>query len=395
MAVGLTNLYATFSFIVILAILVFFHELGHFSAAKLFKMRVEEFALGFGKRLVRVGYDGQTEYTIRAIPLGGFVRIAGMEIEDAAERRLTEMGGGGRRAEEDSDSGLENTNTTLIEQEAAEVDGAVEDGFNTRPLFQRFIVILAGPVFSLILGWLTLCLVGVVVGLPLGTATTKIAAVVAGGAAEKAGLRAGETITAIDGSPVRTGEAMIKAIHAAPEKPLRFTVRAESGGATREVTVTPQPGSVDGKTVGLIGIRPASSDDAVKRVSLAKSFEAGNLMTGVFFKQLGTIFARGQIKDNLGGPIRIFQGTREAVSAGGPNPMLLAAQLSLSLGVFNLFPIPILDGGHLALLTLEGIRGRKLTAEQTNRVFTAGFAIIMLLFAFIMFNDISKLFGKG
>ena len=392
-AAGLTNIYAVFTFILILAVLVFFHELGHFGAAKLFKMRVEEFALGFGKRLVRVAFDGQTEYTIRAIPLGGFVRIAGMEIEDAMERRLTGAGDDSR----DEDTGRENTNTHLLEQEAAEVDNAVQDGFNSRPLYQRFVVILAGPVFSLLLGWLLLCLVGVVVGLPTGgTATTKIEAVLPGGAAEKAGLRIGDTIVAIDGTPVQTGEAMVGRIHASANKPLELTVRSEKQPQqTRSVTVTPKPGVVGGKDVGLIGIVPVAEGEQIKRLGLAESFRLGNRLTLTFFEQLGLIFKRWQVKENLGGPIRIFQGTQDAVRQGGPTPMLLAAQLSLSLGVFNLFPIPILDGGHLALLTLEGIRGRKLTAEQTQKVLTAGFAIIVLLFVFIMFNDISKLFGRG
>src|SRR5688500_15442683 len=118
MGAGLTNIYALFTFILILAVLVFFHELGHFGAAKLFKMRVEEFALGFGKRLVRVAFDGQTEYTIRAIPLGGFVRIAGMEVEDAVERRLTGMGdSSGAASGSADDAGTETTNTQLLEQE--------------------------------------------------------------------------------------------------------------------------------------------------------------------------------------------------------------------------------------------------------------------------------------
>lgn len=391
MGAGLTNIYAIFTFILILAVLVFFHELGHFGAAKLFKMRVEEFALGFGKRLVRVAFDGQTEYTIRAIPLGGFVRIAGMEVEDAVERRLTGMGDNSSDGKEDA--GTETTNTQLLEQEAEEVDHAVEDGFNSRPLYQRFIVILAGPVFSLLLGWLIFCSIGFVVGLPSGPPSNRIAVVIPQGAADKAGLKMGEAITAINGEPITDGEAMVKRIHAAPDTPLSLTIRSAGGDATRVVSVTPKATKVGDKTVGLIGIQPMPSE--VKRVGLAESFRIGNQVTGMFFRQLGTIFARFQFKENLGGPVRIFQGTRDAVQVGGSTPLELAASLSLSLGIFNLFPIPILDGGHLALLTLEGIRGRKLTAEQTQKVLTAGFAIIVLLFVFIMFNDISKLIGKG
>lgn len=383
MSFPLTGLQTAVTFIVILAVLVFFHELGHFGAAKLFKMRVEEFALGFGKRLLRVGYDGQTEYNLRAVPLGGFVRIAGMEIEDAVERRLT-GGGEDRRA----DAGMQTTNTGLIEQEAREVDGHDPDGFNNRPLFQRFVVILAGPVFSVVLGWLAFCLVGLVYGVPVQGAklTTRIERVFSSGAAAQAGLKAGDTIVTVDGATIRDGEALVKQINTSPDRPLRFAVRDKSG-RMRDVTVVPRPVKVGTKTVGRIGIAPYFP---TRRAGLAESFAAGNERVVVLFAALGEVFARGQAREVLGGPIAIFRETSGAVDAGGPSPLLLLGQLSLSIGIFNLLPIPVLDGGHLALLTLEGIRGRKLTALQTQRVLVTGLAILASLFVWVMFNDITR-----
>ncbi len=383
----LTILQTALNFILILGVLVFFHELGHFGVAKFFKMRVEEFAFGFGKRLFRVAFDGQTEYTVRALPLGGFVRIAGMEIEDGVESRLT----GGRRSE----PGMETTNTALLEQEAAEEDGVVPDGYNSRPVYQRFLVILAGPVFSFLLGWLVLCLMGVTFGLPVGPITNQIAAVVAGGAAERAGIKAQERITVVDGQPITNGEALVQTIRGAAGRPLRLTVQDAAGEKERTVVVTPRPEVIGGKRVGLIGIRPGSK---LQRVGAATAFAFGNDKTVEFFQQMFGMFRKGpkEVGKNVGGVIAIVGATRQAVSAGPADVAYLLGTLSLSLGFFNLLPIPVLDGGHLTLLTLEAVRRRKLTAEQTQRVLMAGFAVIAVLFVVITFKDITRLFlGRG
>lgn len=405
----LTTLQTALNFILILGVLVFFHELGHFGVAKFFKMRVEEFAFGFGKRLFRIAFDGQTEYNIRALPLGGFVRIAGMEIEDSVESRLT--GGSGDAARYRAASGdsgrreIETTNTALLEQEAVEEDGAIPDGFNSRPVYQRFLVILAGPVFSFLLGWLVFCLLGAVWGFSNAKATNRIAEVKPGGIAAKAGLKAGDAITAVNSAPVTSGDALIDTIHASAGKTLRLLVQsplAAPKGApaplpAREIVVTPEQGEIDGKPVGLINIVPElEAGGTYTRVGLRESFARGNQLTVSFFQQLGSIFKRGRVRESLGGPIAIFQATRQATKMGGPTPVFLMAQLSLSLAVFNLLPIPILDGGHLTLLSLEAVRRRKLTSEQTQRVLMAGLAVIALLFVFIMFNDITRLvLGRG
>lgn len=377
--------------IIVFTALVLFHELGHFLFAKLFKMRVEEFALGFGKPKFRVGYDGQTEYTIRPLPIGGFVRIAGMEIEDAAERRLTELPLG-RQTEKHVEAGGETTNLSTLRQETEEVAGASPDGFNSRPIYQRFLVILAGPVFSLLLGWLAYCSIGAIMGIPSGPPTNRIAALVEGAPAHKAGLRAGETITAIGGSPISNGEEMIARISEAPGKPLVFTIRGAGGGGTRDVTVTPAAMDDGDKKVGRIGVVPASSDR--KRVSVGESFSIGTKLTAAFYQQLASIFAQNKVSENIGGPIGIVKVTKEAVQTGGSARVELLAQLSLSLAFFNLLPIPILDGGHLLLMIIEAVRRRKLTAVQMERVFTAGAVLLLGLFVFVMFNDITRLF-KG
>ncbi len=362
------------------AILIFFHELGHFLAAKACRMKVLEFAFGFGKRVCRFGFDGETEYTLRALPMGGFVRIAGMETEDEPEEKSND-------AEADRGALLESTNEHLLHQEAEEVAGIDPNGYNSRPLRQRFAVILAGPVFSFLLGWLVLCLVGLIAGFPL----FRIDGVTANSVASRAGLHAGDTILTIDGAKVDVGTAMDK-INDSLGRPIQLSVR-DAAGTQRIVEVTPASSKLPGDAapVGRIGVTPGNSPSTT-RVGLADSFERGTVMTENWFRTMAALFRTGAIKDNVGGVITIAKATGEATKAGPSDLLLELGTLSLSLGLFNLLPIPVLDGGHLMLMAVELVRGRKLNAAQTYKVTLAGMAIIGLLFVSVLLHDVVGLF---
>jgi len=383
---GITGILTT---ILVIGILVFFHELGHFLFAKLFRMKVEDFSLGFGPRIVRLFHDGQTEYNLRWLPIGGFVRISGMEIEDEAERRLT---GANERKD-----GMTTTNAETMAQEAEEVSGIDPDGFNSRPIYQRFFVIAGGPAFSFLLGWLALCLMGVTFGLPTPKTATVIEQVMPGMPAAQAGLHDGDTVRSIDGHSLVDGIDMVNILHASPGKQLTLEV-SDQKGDIRTVHVTPQAGpdpSGNGKSVGLIGIRPVTEMGPTKRTNISESFRVGNSLTALWFQTIAHLFQRpAELKDNVGGPIRIFKETTKASQQGGTSVIMLLGQLSLSLGLFNLFPIPILDGGHLALMALEAARRRKLTAEQTSRVFLVGAAVMVLTAVAVFFKDVAGLFAK-
>lgn len=370
------------TFVLIFATLVFFHELGHFLFAKLFKMRVEEFALGMGRPKLRLFSDGETEYTLRAFPLGGFVRIAGMEIEDSYESRFT---GTEKQDNHPSDDGLETTNISTLRQEESEVAGVDTNGFNSRPIYQRFLVILAGPVFSLLLGYFAFVCMLSLYGAPEGPATTRIDGVTAKGPADKAGINPGETILAVNGKTVRIGSEMINAIRSSQGAPIRLSVEALADKAVREVTLTPQMDTEDGKRIPRIGVITAQVH---RRVGAGEAFRMGGRYVSVYFQLIGKIFASGHAKEAVGGPVAIVKAVNQAKSGGGEATIGLLAQLSLSLGIFNMLPIPILDGGHLALMFLEAVRRRKLTAEQTQRVFATGLAIIGLFFVYVMIKDI-------
>jgi len=379
------------TYLVIFAILVFFHELGHFLIAKAFRMRVEEFAFGFGPRVVRVANDGETDYTIRAIPLGGFVRIAGMEVEDAMEARLT---GAGHNTSDKNDNGFETTNAHALEQESAEVSGAVKDGFNDRPVYQRFGVILAGPVFSFLVGWIALCLIGVTYGLP-SRSLFGVVSVLDGKPAMRAGIKSGDILTGVNDNANADFLAVFSAIKASPGKPVRLLVKGKND-VIRPVTVTPDAATdeITGAKIGRIGVAPGEYPVDLRRVSIARSFDEGTQMVGRWFSTLGELVKRKQLGDSVGGPIKMVQAVGDANKQGGPAPLSLLGQFSLSLGLFNLFPIPVLDGGHLVLLTLEAVRRRKLTRVQTERVLATGLAVLAAFFLFVMFKDVRGLLGR-
>jgi len=369
------------TFVLFFAVLVFCHELGHFLFAKLFGMRVEEFALGMGKPKLRVWFDGVTEYTLRAIPIGGFVRIAGMEIEDAYERKLT--------GADDARESLQTTNVSTMSQEAEEVSGIDPNGFNARPIFQRFLVILAGPVFSLFFGYLAFCFCYLFFGIRDAPATNQVMEVTPKSPAMVAGIRAGDTILAINGQSVKDGDELVTRIRSTDGKPIVVTIRPADAAATvqKPITVTPEMVGDGAKKYPRIGVAAKPSEP--RRVSMGESFVLGGKAVGIYFSALGDIVRKGQLKSAVGGPIKTFSYVNEArQQAGGEGVLLMFGQISLSLGLFNLFPIPILDGGHLALMALEAIRRRKLNAGQTQAVFATGFAILVVLFLYVSFKDV-------
>lgn len=384
-------LHTAVTFALVFSALVIFHELGHFLAAKMFRMRVLEFAIGFWTRVARIAYDGQTEYTIRCLPVGGFVRIAGMEADESEEPTP-------EHTAELAKSGLETTNVSTLHQENAEAAASPNfdpDGFNNRPIFQRFTVILAGPVFSFLLGWLAFCSIGMI-GLPDKTVCTVVDFAGSATVAQAAGLHPGDALLGYNDKTPENGTDVIDAIRDSPGKELTLTVRGEDG-QVRKIKLTPKPEKdpeLD-KPVGRIGIQPGMRVLSYRHLSFADSVSLGTNFTGRWFKMIGALIASGAIKDNVGGPITMVRQTHVAAQNGTSASVELLAQLSLSIGVTNLLPIPILDGGHLLLMAIEAIRRRKLSLEWQGRVMMGGFAILAVLVVLILFKDITGLFHHG
>jgi len=359
------------AFVFVLGILVFVHELGHFIAAKAAGIRVDEFAFGFGPKWIRLFRKGDTEYTIHPIPLGGFVKLAGMEP-----------------GEEDT-----------------------PDGFNTKPVLVRFAVILAGPMMNMVLALLFFITMGFTTGTPVPGVPIK--KVHPGTEAARVGLRPGDIITHIDVNVVLFAAEAIQRIHGSAGRQITITVRRGDRESVLRVTPRPTtlaelypdvklPKSLRKEKIGIIGFE-TSSDLVLRRTGLAESVSNGFTYTyGATKMMLVTIFGRlggaaigqvpiSEVKREVGGPIAIFFIVKVAVEQGIGMVVLLIALLSVNLGVVNLLPIPVLDGGHLALLALEGIRRKRLSPEKQAIVQWIGLTLILLLMVVLFYNDISRL----
>lgn len=430
--------------IIIISLLVVAHEWGHFAAAKWFKMRVEDFSLFFGPVLWKIGKRNGTEYHVRSIPFGGFVKIAGMEPDDlssgqpilqavrssvssaiendplarllktlqsegivsiplesisddvrnalraafGADGQMTPSGRADLQALRNT-THLTDGERTLIGM-ALDADERARDAslYSNRPIYQRAIVIFAGPLASLAFGFVLFCIMGFTVGLP-SEPTNQIMYVTPKSVAQQADLRIGDRIVAIDGAPIRTGKEMIDRIHASKGKRIILTV--ERGGerllkAVTPATVTYRNDRGVEVSEGRIGIAPNYS---MRRAGPVESVVNGSLRTYVSLYFLIHTLEHRQTEE-VGGPIMMGQMTTAMQKLGIAHLLTMAAGLSLSLGVMNLLPIPILDGGHLLLLALEKIRRRRLSTREMVGAQMVGLGLIAMLVVFVMYNDIAR-----
>jgi regulator of sigma E protease len=377
----------------ILGVLVIVHEWGHFIVARLCQIRVDEFSIGFGPRAIRVGKRGDTEYNVRWIPLGGYVKIAGMEPDeeplinarDKAKKLIA--GDNNEVVEALSKTPLLAENTPDLDETTEQRLEDVIDGFYTKPLWQRSLVIFAGPLMSFIFGYVLILLMGCLVGTPApGNA---IDSVTPKSVAARIGLRANDRILKINNAVIHDGEQMEDIIHHSPNQRLALTIRR--GAANVIIFGSPEVQKDSGTNLPIFGFTPKME---YRRVGLRSSIYEGNFITVNILTMLGDMVKRHSLRDlraHANGPVGIAEITYQAVNDGFVEVYFLTAQLSISLAIFNLLPIPILDGGHLLLFSLEGIRrGRRLTMQQQQNFLLTGLAIIGMLFVAIMINDLSR-----
>jgi regulator of sigma E protease len=335
------------AFFLLLGILVFFHELGHFTVAKLLKVRVEEFAFGFGPKWITLFRLGETEYTIHPIPLGGFVKLAGEGYGEPM----------------------------------------VEGSFNGKPWYQRWCVLFAGPLASFLLAYFVFCSLGMTVGMQVSDKTRNIVDdVMPGSLAEKAGLRVGDVIIQINDQPIRTGIEMVQAIRSKPGIPVTIVALRDHNRVV--IHAVPEPTIQEGKKIGLLGFMATPE---LTRVGLAQSVKYGTLATLGYGRAVAQkIFSREVTKD-VGGPIAIAKETKSSIKRGVGGYLLLIAMLSWSLGIVNLLPIPVVDGGQMLLAVIEGAKGKRLSQRTMEVAQMIGLATIAILFVMVMYLDISKL----
>ncbi|MDT8435174.1 MAG: RIP metalloprotease RseP [Gemmatimonadota bacterium] len=364
----LTTILAT---AVVLGVLILVHELGHFWAAKAVDIEVSRFSIGFGPRIA--GFRrGETEYVLSAFPLGGYVKMAGMVDEEVTSRL--------EGADEESS------------REPSPRD------FDRKPLWARFLVISAGVLMNLLFAVAAFSVVAGVEGVVVPVA----ADVAPGSPAERAGLREGDRFLAVAGRPTRDVSEVIRGILQRPGEPVR--VRVERDGERLDITVVPETIreyddiARDTVSLGRIGVGFETTEATKQRLGPAAAFAAGVSRTWTWVREVGDFLVRlvtGQRSPKeLGGPIVIGQLSGQFARAGLLPLLNFMAIISVNLAVLNLLPIPVLDGGHLAFLTVEALRGgRAVGPEQRIRLTQIGMLLVIGLMVFAFANDILRLVG--
>ncbi len=345
------------AFVVTLGILVFVHEFGHYIAARWRGVYVEAFSIGFGPVIAswtdRVG----TVWKLSWLPLGGYVKLHGQERPEDVD---------------------------------PEVRAAWKTGqtFHEKSVGSRAIIVAAGPIANFSLALVLFAALFMAVGRPV--AVPVIGEVVADGAAAKAGLLQGDRITAIDGAPVRRFEDIQRIVSGNPDRTLAMLV--QRGG--NEQTVNVQVGARDGRggeRTGVLGVRGGAVE--YEPVGPLQAVAAGAEQT--WDVASGTIVGVSQMltgrrgTDELAGPLGIAKLSGEFVQLGLSVMVSFIAVLSVNLGLVNLFPIPVLDGGHLMFYLAEAVRGRPLPPRMLEYGFRAGFALLAGLFVFATWNDLT------
>ncbi|MDB5379101.1 MAG: rseP [Rubritepida sp.] len=345
------------AFLVVLGVLIFVHELGHYLAARWRKVHVDAFSIGFGKAIASWQDRRGTQWRIAWIPLGGYVKLHGQAPFD----------------------------------ETPEADRVPERPgltFHNKGVLDRAIVVAAGPVANFLLAAILFALLFATNGVPRGLTTVSVVA--PGSPAEVAGVMAGDTIVALDGERVTRFDQVQR--HIQPRAGQQVAIRLERDGRELSLQVVPaaRPGS-EAQPVGILGIQGGQA--TFERLDPVSALWAGTVQTAevswATLAGIGEMLTGSRSASELGGPIRIAEVSGEAATLGIVPLVNLMALLSVSLALLNLFPIPLLDGGHLMFYAAEAIRGRPLPPKALEVGFRAGFAVLICLFLFATWNDIA------
>ena len=337
----LTILAAIFVF----GVLVTVHEFGHFITAKLTGMRVDEFAIGFGPKLYQQK-DGDTLYSLRAIPLGGYNKIAGMDPDEPV----------------------------------------TENSFNSKPIPARMLVILAGALMNFILPVILFSGIFMVEGRVQVVNEPVLGVVVDEMAAARAGLKAGDRIVTINNKPMQSWTEVVTTLRGAGTE--EVTLTAERDGAVKTYKMTPVYNKEAGRA--LIGISPKLEKESL---GFFGSIKEGFIYTkNIIMSMVNGLYkiVSGNAPADVSGPIGVAQMAGQVAEKGLLPLMNFVAFLSINLGVINLLPLPALDGGHFVLLILEALRGKPLGSKAMTNIQMIGVAMILALTVFSTFKDITR-----
>jgi regulator of sigma E protease len=346
------------AFVVVLGVLVFVHELGHYLAARWRGVRVETFSIGFGRAITSWTDKSGTVWKLAWLPLGGYVKLHGQERPQDVppEVRATWVPG---------------------------------ETFHDKSVLSRAIVVAAGPIANFILAMVLFAGLFIVIGKPVPLPV--VGAVLPDSAASRAGLMVDDRILSVAGEPVSTFEDLQRIIIQHPAETLKMTI--QRAGAEQQLDVTTEAKTAGGHKVGLLGVRGGALE--YRHVSVPAALLGGVTqtwnITAETFSGLAQMISGTRGTEELGGPLRIAQLSGQVAELGIASLISFIAVLSVNLGLINLFPVPVLDGGHLVFYLFESLRGRPLPQRAQEYGFRAGLALLACLFVFATWNDLTHL----
>jgi regulator of sigma E protease len=360
-------------FLFVLTVVVFFHELGHFLVARWCGVKVDTFSIGFGREILGRTDKHGTRWKLGWVPLGGYVKFEG------------------------DDSAASTPDRARLAQVPEEQRAGL---FHFKPLYQRAAVVAAGPIANFILA--TVIFAGIFTIVGQGMATALIDVVQPGSAAAEAGFKSGDRVLSIDGSAIDSFEDMQRVVSTSAGVALTFEVAR--GGGEIKLVATPRLQEVsDGfgnvHRIGILGIQRAATEGSYRVV---KSDPLTSLWLGAketwfivarTMDYLGGMVAGREDSSQLGGPLRIAEVSGQVAAIGFAALLNLTAVLSVSIGLLNLFPVPMLDGGHLLYYAVEAVRGRPMGERAQEFGFRIGLALVMMLMVFATWNDLVHLFS--
>jgi len=357
-----------FGFLFVLGVVVFFHELGHFMVARWCGVNVNTFSIGFGKEVWGFNDKKGTRWKLSWIPLGGYVKFADDESVASTPNR--------------------NNKTATKEEEAG--------FFHNKPLGSRTAVVAAGPIANFILAIVIYAMIFMTFGRHITEA--RVDEIRPGSVAEQAGFQVGDVIKSIDGVKIESFDDLRRIVSVSADKPLSF--KLDRGGDEFLVTAVPQRKEISdnfGNTqkVGLLGVvrKPVKEEVRLERSGFVDAIWLGTKETWFIAKNtlifIYDLIMGRQDTDQLGGPIKIAKVSGQMASISFAALLNLTAILSVSIGLFNLFPIPMLDGGHLLFYAFEALRGKPLSERVQEYGFRIGIVILVSIMIFATWNDLT------
>lgn len=419
---------AIIAFLFVFSVIVIIHEFGHYYFAKKAGILVREFAIGMGPKIFQVR-KGETVYTLRLLPIGGYVRMAGhdedeqeikpgmmitieldkenivqklnfdehliiensvpFQIEEVDLHRSMTLSGYFVNSEEKVNLTV-SKQATIIESDGTEVVVApIERQFNSASLWNRIKTNAAGPMNNFILSIIIFIIVGFMQG-GVPSNDPVIGQVSDQSAAHEAGLQTSDKIISIDGVDIHSWDEMTSIVRSSADKTLSMTI--QRNGDTKNISITPK--SVEGQNgskIGQLGVT-RTLDNSILSI-LGYGFTQTITVVVMVLSALGSIFTKGFNLNQLGGPVAIYSLTSQVAKNGLIDLLSFMGMISANLGVMNLLPIPALDGGKLVLNFIEGIRKKPLDSEKEGYLTIAGAIFLFALMLLVTWNDIMKLFN--